>query len=66
MNKLVGEGLYEYVFAILARNRFTKAVVEKALNIIILLCRYCKPLERFYTSHLWKILGLVSRDEKER
>lgn len=44
INKMVGEGLYEYVFAILARNRFTKGVVEKALNIIILLCRYCKPL----------------------
>lgn len=66
INKLVNDGLYEYIFAVLARNRFNRAVVEKTLNTTILLCRYYKPLEKTYTSFLWRVLGLVSRDEKER
>ena len=66
IHKLVNEGVYEYTIAVLARNRFQKVIVEKALGVLVLLSKNLKPLEKVYTEYIWKILGLNSRDEKER
>jgi hypothetical protein len=64
--KLVNEHLYEYLLIILCRCRFNKVVVDKILNIFILLSKNYKLLDDVYTQYIWKILGLNSRDEKER
>lgn len=65
--KLVNEGLYDHITIILARNRFNKAVADKALNVFVQLSKNLKrPLEVNCTMKIWKILGLNSRDEKER
>ena len=32
----------------------------------MLLSKNLKPLEKVYTEYIWKILGMNSRDEKER
>lgn len=42
--KLAGEGVYELTLALVARHRFSKAVVDKGLSVIILFCRFHKPL----------------------
>ena len=65
--KLVNEGLYDHVTIIMARNRLNKAITDKAMNVLVLLSKNVKkPLEVIYTSRIWKILGINSRDEKER
>ena len=46
---------------ILTKVRFNKAVVDKILNIFILLSKNYRPLEDMYTQVIWKILGLNSR-----
>ena len=66
-NKLCNEGLYEHITIILARNRFHKNIVDKVTSVIMLLSKHLKkPLDALYTVRFWKILGLNSRDEKER
>jgi hypothetical protein len=41
-------------------------VVDKGLSVIILFCRFHKPLERTTTEFLWKVLGLTASEERER
>jgi hypothetical protein len=66
ITKLAGEGVFELMLALMARNRFTKAVVDKAVSVIIMFCRFNKPLEKPYTEFLWRTLGTTGRDERER
>lgn len=54
------------MLALLARHRFSRLVVEKALSVIIFFCRFNKPLERNIVEFLWKVLGTTGRDERER
>lgn len=54
------------MLALLARNRFSRPVVEKALSVIIIFCRFNRPLEKSITEFLWKVLGNTGRDERER
>ena len=54
------------MLATLAKNRYTKIIAEKILQVIILFSKTHKPLERNSTEFLWKVLGLTGRDEKER
>jgi len=60
--RLTAEGVWEQIQALLARHRYSRPVVEKALSVIILLCRFQKPLERNITEFLWKVLALTGRD----
>jgi hypothetical protein len=64
--RLAAEGVWELILAVLARHRFSRTVVEKGLSVIILLCRFQKPLERGVAEFLWKVLGLTGREERER
>ena len=66
VTRLAAEGVFELILALLARHRFSKPLVEKALAVVILFCRLHKPLERPATEFLWKVLGTYGRDEKER
>ena len=54
--------MYEYLLVILARVRFNKVVVDKILNIMVLLSKNYMPLEDVYTQYIWKIIGLNSRE----
>ena len=59
---LANEGVFEYLIAGIALNRFEKPVTER-LNLLILLARYYnKPFETVHIQQLWKILGLRSKD----
>jgi signal-transduction protein with cAMP-binding, CBS, and nucleotidyltransferase domain len=64
ITKLTSEGVYEFMLALLARNRFSRPVVEKALSVIIIFCRFNRPLEKSITEFLWKVLGTTGRDER--
>jgi recombinational DNA repair protein (RecF pathway) len=66
ITKLASEGVFELILALMARNRFSRPVVEKALSVIIMFCRFNRPLEKNITEFLWKVLGTTGRDEKER
>lgn len=44
ISRLAMEGLYEYLIAMLARNRFSRTVAEKIMSVLVLACRYYKPL----------------------
>ena len=50
----------------LTKVRFNKVVVDKILAIFIMLSKNYKPLDEVYMQFIWKILGLNSKEEKER
>ena len=58
--------MYELILALIARHRYSRNVVDKCLTVVILFCRFHKPLERGAAEFLWKVLGLTASDEKER
>lgn len=50
----------------LARNRFNRPNTDKVVSVIVLVCKFYKGLEKNQIEFIWKVLGLKSRDEKER
>lgn len=66
VGKVMAEGGWEYVLAMLAKNRFVRSTVDKIINVIVLICRIYKPLDKASLEYLFKVLGEIARDTQER
>ncbi len=63
MANLLSDGLMEYLFVMLTRFRLDKCVSDKILQLILMLSRAYKPLERSNIEFLWKILSIHAEEE---